>query len=355
VKVDQKRREDPATAAYTQTYSTENPISPITDFSDPEKLADATKIRGPQMDAYNGQYKTGKNFKFMNTEAANFRNFLEQMPAKELSGWIDSYVKRVDNPRLVADVFSQVAKGDGALMATGVIASTHLAGHAKKAEDTNAILFGRSVIKMNEKGEDNKDVKAIKGLVVPSGEDVVKAMAKYSGVVNLPPDQYAAYSEAVRAHYVGASVSAGITNNDLTDKEVGANNTKRLAKSIDAVMGKPTTAGNSRVVRPYGMDETSFINAVQSEVNDKFGGKYKWGEYSLQSMPDGRYVVAIGGEQRGVVNPVDTHMTSLARNISVPSYEPAPEPRISAPVRRSISNAGSQSMTGVSFSDMMKR
>lgn len=314
VEMDKERREDPLTVAYTQTYSTENPIKPIQDFSDPAKLAEEIKIRAPQADAYNTQFKTGKNSKLMNHEASNLRATLDSMPAKEIASWVDSFSRGVNNPKVVADVFGQVAKGDGALMAVGVIAATHIASPAKKADDSNAILFGRSIIKMNEKGEDNKDIKGIKGLVVPTDEQIVKEMAVHSGAVNLPPDQYAAYAEAVKSHFVGKSVSAGITNNSLKDKEEGDANKKRLHSSIDAIMGAPTVAGNSRVIRPYGMDETSFINAVQSEVNDKFGGKYNWGEYSLQSMPDGRYAVSIGGEIRSVINPVDTHMTSLVRS-----------------------------------------
>jgi hypothetical protein len=311
-RIEAERRADPGRSAYSQGFSTDSPIVPIKDFSDPAKFAEESKVRGPQMDAFNSHFKTGKGDQLMNDEAANLKSLLNNMPAKDLATWIDTYANGVNDPKRVAQVFSQVAKGDASLIAAAIIAAPNLASYQKKADDMNAILFGRSIIKMNQKGEDNEDVKGVKGLVVPSADEVAKQIASYAGKINLLPDQYAAYTEAVRAHFVGASVGQSITNNDFKDEKNGEANISRLQKSIDAVMGKPTQAGNSSVIRPYGMDENSFINAVQSEVSQAFNDKYRYGEYSLRSMSDGRYIVSIGGSDRAVIDPVNAHIMGVA-------------------------------------------
>lgn len=306
--INEQRVKDQVGTAYSRGFSSASPIMPIEKYDADSLVTDLTK-RFPQSKAIADN--AGLKFKpLMNAEAAAIGQQINSMTPEQLSSWIDRLVNGVSDKESLRAVFRQAAPNDKAFTVAADIALSNEVPMEKSNTDMNAILFGRMVMNSSVKGAGNEQEKSYKNSRLPSHSDSLKQIQRYAGSLNMPEGQLEALAEAVTAHYIGTSLAKDTNQNlDLTDKDFGTKNTDRFNQSIEAIMGNKgggtvgTKTGSTTVLRPYGMDDATFRNNVQTQVDMAFNGKYKWGEYSLLTTPDGRYTVNIAGQAPVVINP----------------------------------------------------
>lgn len=307
----QLRFGDPIAHAKKYRYSTENPIREIEpqDIADPEKVVGVLGVRFPQASAVSET--GGAKFKVLDDgEAKMFRAVLEQKTPKELKSWVES-VTAMENTKEVRALFKQVFPNDRSLNIAADMSLAKTVAPEKKNADVDAILFGRSIMKANVKGDGNEEEKSYKNARTPSNESAYAIVSNYVKKLDVPVSRMDSYVEAITAHYIGSSLAKNPSQVlDFKDKDVGSANVKAFEKSIEAVIGDKdgnyvgTKAGNTVVPRPYGMDDGTFKNRVQEKVHSLYGGKYKWGEYSMTLSENGEgYNVHINGKAPLFVNP----------------------------------------------------
>lgn len=304
------RVKDQVGAAYSRNFSSASPIKPIENF-DADNLVGELSKRFPQADAI--AKNAGLGFKpLMNSEAAALNKQINSMTPDQLAPWIDKLVNGVSDKNSLRAVFRQIAPNDKAFSIATDIALSNEVPIAKSDADMNAILFGRSVM-APIKGQGTEQEKAYKNAMLPSSGDAIKQISKFAGQLNMPEGQLQALAEAVTAHYIGSSLSKNSNKNlDLTDKEVGSKNVDAFNQSIVAIMGDKnggtvgTKTGSTVVLRPYGMDDGTFRNRVQEQIDIAYNGKYQWGEYSLQTTPDGKYQAFIAGKEPIIIDPLSS-------------------------------------------------
>lgn len=291
--------EDQVKTAYQRKFSTESEISPITDFS-AKNMVEQIAIRGPQAEAIASHQ--GRKFKLtMNDEAIGVANHMATMSAKEQTEYISEISGETSNKNYVRSLFAHAFQNDAAVQGAVSILTSFNSSPEKRVSDVADIMRGRQLL-MPVKGDGTDDEKASRKTLI-SAEESAKEFAKYAQGLSVPDGLVASYSEAIRAHYVGSQRRMNGEGDLSFSKDVRENNKKLFEKSVEAILGKPVQSGSTKVPVPYGMDTNTFMDRVQSQVNEQFPGKYKWGQYSLQVHPSGNYVVSIGGQQPFIVDP----------------------------------------------------
>lgn len=321
----EKREEDPIGASITRGFSTQNPVKPITDFS-PDKFIADMSIRAPQAEAVSKAY--GTDYRTLSeSEAKNLKTTIDRMSHKELSEWMRQVSNGVTDKTALRATFAQIGKNDRALFAVSNLMMNNTATPEKTRSDTENILFGREIMAGVPKGTGAKEEKGFAKAALPTPEDVGAHISRYAGQLNIPEESIDIYREAIMAHYIGAGRSKN-ANADLSlkDKDIKDANIALLNKSIQAIMGEKngdfvgTKAGSSVVLRPYGMDGSTFQNRVQEQVDVALGGKYRWGEYSLihDTNPNGGkgYFVYVGNERKAYVDPTQNLYSDENRGIT---------------------------------------
>jgi hypothetical protein len=314
------RTEDPVSFARTRNFSTGSPIATITDFSS-EEMVTALGVRGSQSYAIaeSGQHKLTTLDKY---EAAGLKKHIDSLSPQEANDWIKQVTGGVRDKNVLKAMFRQASPNDSSLIiASDMALSTH-ATPEKIELDMAAILHGRSLMNASLKGAGAEQEKAYKNAALPANGDAIKQVLKYSGTLNMKDNDIGRLTEAVTAHYIGTSMANGQQKNlSLNDIDVKETNVAVFNKSIEAIMGKGTKAGSTNVLRPYGMDESSFMNNIQGQVDVITQGEYKWGEYSLQPTDKG-YLVSIVGRPPFLVDPSATPYRNGGHGQGIPLAVP---------------------------------
>lgn len=296
VEMDTERRADPATAAYTQTYSTENPIKPIENFADAGKLLEEVKIRAPQMEAFNGQYKTGKTWMLTKGEAHNISASFSQLNASEQQEFIETLAKGMSRNQM--DAFSnQVWKEQSPIVAAARLAGVpgdRVQERSSPSRAAQLILAGNQALSLKEEGEKGQ------AKIFPSEADIRQAVGAHMNGVIYPESSMRALTETVRAHYVGDRLAKGMQKNfEVTGTNSTKDNQDALANSIKTIVGDIATVGPSRVPKPWGMPLSEFSERVKDQAKQQgFDGRY----YGLRAIDGNRYAMTLDGMDVGVVD-----------------------------------------------------
>jgi hypothetical protein len=302
------REKDQVGAAYSRSFSSASPIKPIEDF-EPDNFIKAMNERFPVSDAI-AKNAGLKPKHLMNAEAANMNKFINNLTQDELNPWLDKIINGTNDKQRLREVFRQAMPNDKAFQVATDIALSNEVPMERSDTDMNAVLFGRRVMNATFKGTGTEQEKAYKSAMLPSNADAMRQISAYSGQLNIPVGQLETLAEAVTAHYIGSALSKNTNQNlSLSDKDLKEQNKQAFNKSIEAIMGQKngsyvgTKAGSTVVLRPYAMDEGTFMNRIQQQVDIQTAGKYQWGEYSLNVTPDSKYEVVIAGRPPFVVDP----------------------------------------------------
>jgi hypothetical protein len=95
-------------------------------------------------------------------------------------------------------------------------------------------------------------------------------------------------------------------NTDLSIKPNSVGTTE-LKAALETLYGKPSPAGTTKVLRPFGMNESDFIQKVQERV------KLPRGEYGLSQYKDGQYILRMNGMDTGAV--INLYEPAIGKNL----------------------------------------
>ena len=286
------RSEDPIAFATSTGFSNDNPIQPI-QTADPQKLVESLIVRDPQATAiskaYNQEYKL-----LTKGEAGMLRQSFDQMDTRQQSEWIGT-VRGALSPEKFRVMIGQMANGDKALMAAGIVASSQYGGDTRDMDAEN-IIVGRNAMTRHLKGGGNEHERGFKAAALPSAGDAYRlAAGQMEGMLGVPEAQKEAMVEAAMAHYIGASLRKNsFAVMDLSGPGSDANQ-KEFVKSVEAIL-PVSKVGAYSILRPYGMSDAQFQERMDATVRTKF--QKERGTYSVM-MTGGKYQLVSGGVATG--------------------------------------------------------
>ena len=136
------------------------------------------------------------------------------------------------------------------------------------------------------------------------------------------PGAYEVAQQAVRAYYAGSAAKAGDVSGEL--------DRKRLQEAVRAVLGEPVDINGADVLPPWGMDEDTFVDAVEARwpmvaAAVPPGLSRDFDDYQLRTAGSGRYflVGATGAfltDTSG--NPIQIDVTAPVRPPQVKAAPP---------------------------------
>jgi hypothetical protein len=150
------------------------------------------------------------------------------------------------------------------------------------------ILQGEQLLNPSKaaNGSDGKGT-AIK---MPKEEDFRSEFdSQMAGAFNNQSKEYNVTYQAVKDYYAAKSAQSGQFNQDKID-------TKIFNEAVEAVTGGVTDVNNTRVRRPWGMDETTFNDKAKSSFDaevKRLGLNWNYSQFGLENSGDG-YLVRIG-------------------------------------------------------------
>lgn len=236
-------------------------------------------------------------------EAQNLTAGLQNMTAREKLNYLGTIQANVTDPAAYRAIMQQIAPDSPVTAMAGMIlnkSNPSVQTHWFSSNDVFTqsdvaakLLKGEALLNPNKasKGEDGKS----RGFQMPKETDMRSQFANQMGkaFADHPEAADIAY-QAVKAYYAAASSEAGDISGNL--------DSTRLDKAIAAVTGKPTNVnGNGEVIRPWGMDESTFNNTLKQKFtqamkdNGLSGTQVdNWGLYGVQPVGDGLYAVRMG-------------------------------------------------------------
>lgn len=136
------------------------------------------------------------------------------------------------------------------------------------------------------------------------------------------PGAYEVAQQAVRAYYAGAAAKAGDVSGEL--------DRKRLQEAVRAVLGEPVDINGADVLPPWGMDEDTFVDAVEARwpmvaATVPPGLSRDFDDYQLRPGGSGRYfLVGAGGAYLtdAAGNPIQIDVTAPMRPPQVKAASP---------------------------------
>jgi len=287
------RREDPIAFATSAGFSNDNPIQPI-QTTDPQQLSQALRIRDPQATAIAKSYD--QDYKLLTKgEAGMLRQSFDQMDTRQQSEWIGT-IRGALPPEKFRVMINQMANGDKALMAAGIVASSRYGNSDTRDMDAENIIVGRNAMTRHLKGGGNEQERGFKAAGLPSAGDAYRLASKQmEGLLGVPEAQKEAMVEAAMAHYIGASIRKNsFAVMDLSGPDSTANQ-KAFGDSVKAIL-PVSKVGAYSILRPYGMPDDQFQERMDSTVRVKFGKER--GTYSVM-MTGGKYQLVSGGVATG--------------------------------------------------------
>ncbi len=261
----------------------------------PDKWAAELIVRVPQATASSNMRNLPLRV-LAESEAKGMRQVFDQMDTKKQMETIGS-LRGAVAPEVFRTVINQMANGDKALLVAGIVASSQYGGDTRDADAEN-IIIGRNAMTRVLKGGGNEQERGFKAVGLPNAGDAYRlASQKIQGLLGVSEAEKEAMVEGAMAHYVGASLRKNsFANMDLSGTGT-ENNRVAFGKSLESII-PVSKMGAYTVLRPYGMSEGVFKDAMDANVSVLFGGKYKKGDYSVM-MQGGKYQIVAGGVPQG--------------------------------------------------------
>lgn len=260
------------------------PASQIT-TADPAQLVEQIKVRGPQADAVSETFGTEWRL-FTEPEAKFQKQSFDRMTTDQQIDYVEQLQTALSKDRF-RQTIKQIAGADYALMASAVVASSD---GPNKQQDAEFIMLGRNIMAYDPEGK-RKQAQGLPDKKM-AYEMIAEEVADVVGVSEVAKD---AFVDSVVAHYIGKMTKTNsFANLDLKERS----NAKEFRKSVQTLM--PTAqVGAYNVIAPYGMDEDAFLDRLDTNVQSKFNGKYRSGEYSVLNVPGEMYQLVVGGVPQG--------------------------------------------------------
>ena len=267
-------------------------------------------------------------------EATVLNEGFQRMTTQQKLGYLDTIRKSVTDPTAFRSVMQQVAPDSPVTAMAGIIQSKRdsvtrsswfgMSSEVFKSQDVAAIMLeGEALMNPTKtaKGENGTG----KTFPMPKEQDIRDAFSSQLGKAFAGDPNGAAFAfQAVKAYYAGKAARDG----DIT----GNLDAGRLKDAITAVTGGVTDVnGKGEVLRPWGMDEALFKNAIKASFDKAMKDNgYQgtqldvFGAYGLQSIGDSKYLVL-----SGLQSLTDRQGRPVVLDLTYP--EPPAIPRASAP------------------------
>lgn len=252
---------DPMGFAYRRKFSMDDPIQPITNF-EPNELSQSLAVREPQ--ALSVSQTTSRPLTLlMSSEVNELRARVSSMQGDQAYQYVKTIAGSL-SPTAYNSVLQQVFPNNHAYRLAGQLSLTEsLTQNGEKASDIAITMMnGAKAMSFSPKGAGASDDRQIKS-TLPNPVDVAKVVGEELQGVPLSVNQLAALSEAAMAHYVGKKLERGAAK----DMEIGTDgNMSLLKQSIRTVIGTPSRIGTSKVLRPFGVEDSDFQQGVRDRV-----------------------------------------------------------------------------------------
>jgi hypothetical protein len=237
-------------------------------------------------------------------EATTLHQGFDGMTTQQKLGYLTSIKTALPDPVAYRSIMQAVAPDSPVTAMAGIILSkqqpavqhnTFSADTVLRQQDVAGVMLeGESLINPTKtaKGEDGKG----KVFSMPKEQDMRDQFNNVVGQAFAGDPRGADFAyQAVKAYYAGRSARIGDISGNI--------NSGTMKEAINAVIGGVSDGGTGKadVVRPWGMDDGQFKNAVQSSFTAAMAANGYTGtqadklrNYSLQSAGDGKYLLQSG-------------------------------------------------------------
>lgn len=238
------------------------------------------------------------------TEAKTLHQGFDTMTTQQRLGYLQSIKGALADPAAYRSIMSQIAPDSPVTAMAGIILSkqspmiqhnTFSADDVYRQSDVAGLLLeGEQLINPSKsaKGDDGKG----KVFPMPKEQELRDEFTNKVGKAFAGDPRGADFGyQAVKAYYAGKSARIG----DVS----GVTDTRRLDEAITAVLGGVSDGGtgNNKVIKPWGMDDSGFKDAVQRSFDTAMQANGYAGSnaaalrsYGLQSVGDSKYLLLSG-------------------------------------------------------------
>jgi hypothetical protein len=295
--VSQQRNQDPVAYAISNGIGGAKPI----DFQDQKAfISELNKRQGiasTMQSTYGTQYAI-----LSKDEASLLQKSFDGMTTNQKTGYLSSIYSALNSPGAYRSVMGQVASDSPVTAMAGVILSkqssvvmSHMfSDDVYQAKDVAGLILEGEALINPTKSAKNEDGKG-RHFPMPKEQDIRDQFNSVVGRAFSGDPRGADFAyQAVKSYYAGRASREG----DIS----GNTNSGILKESINAVIGGVSDInGKGEVVRPWGMSETLFRNAVKTafdsaiKANNYTGTQFdNYGIYGLQSAGDSKYLLRTG-------------------------------------------------------------
>lgn len=249
------------------------------------------------------KYGTGYSL-YTNSEKAALGAFMQKATETEKGMLLQSMSKNITDPMVYQAAVQAIAPDSPSTAIAGMLMNKDYVV-TKNWFSSDTAVSGSSVARMILRGEallnPSKANKAENGsgktFNMPDDKKFIEEFNSYVGdAFASSPQAYSYYLQAVKAYYAAKSSDESDYSGNVSGD--------RVKEAVNNVVGGVSSIGTTgKVVRPWGMNETTFLNAVTAKLHDKMiemgkGGtdydnvsNYRWINYK-----DGQYMLSLGGE-----------------------------------------------------------
>lgn len=287
IHVNTARHADPI--QYAQEQQQTEPLS----LSNPQAFGSGIALRANQVSAIAQQYGTPLAV-FSKAESAQISHVFKDAPVSQQVSYLDQMRQNIGDETVYMSALQQVSQSAPAAAVAGIIMNKPASITAQKNLissniNVNPIDAATTILEGNaaRKGE-----KGSKGIPMPPDKDLRLDFSSYVGNAFAGDAQGAEMAyQIAQDYYAGLSQRKG----DITG-EYDANRFKQaIAVSTGGVYDYN---GQGNVMLPWGMDDSTFDNAVsgawKSQVIDSGMKAGDVKQYGLQSYGDSQYLVRSG-------------------------------------------------------------
>jgi len=283
------QQDDPQAYAVKAGLSTAKPL----DMGDPAKFGAELAGRAATASMLRDTYKTPFTL-LMKNEATALAAGFNKMSSDQKLAYLGAVAKAVPDPQAAQSVFQQIAPDSPVTAVAGklmtMMGSMPIgAGMFSSGTTYNPKTVATMIIQGEELLNPNKAMKKEDGkpvnLIMPKEQDLRDPFNNAVGAAftNQPQSAEVAY-QSVKAYYAAKMVQLG----DYS----GTFNSSVIKEAIEAVTGGASELRNTKVIRPWGMDDASFKDnakrAFDAEMQrlGRKGPAANFASYGLENYGD---------------------------------------------------------------------
>jgi hypothetical protein len=317
------RQKDQMAFAYQHKFSTDNPIEQIQIF-DVDNIIPQLTQRIPQAEAVAAQY--GQPMKpLMDGEATAMAKYVSTLSTPDKMNYMKGLSGSLTLPQYNS-VVKQVWKDNNPVQFVGKLMTNEgaMQNNQTAPQIAQTILLGQQAMEYRPAGAEGQAERGFKG-VMPNFADVRQQVGEYMKGVKVPEASVGQISEVVMTHYIGAMLQKGTAKNfEIGEKDTG--NRAVFEQSLKTVLGSVSTVGNEKVLRPFGVGDTQFQQAVRDRVGAIDPTLRGYG-LAIADGENNKYLVTTGNQPRFIID-LNSPVPEPVRRVTPPppATTAAPQP-----------------------------